>query len=255
MSSVLAERVGQIAILRLNRPEKRNALNLATWRELASVFQELAGERTLRCIVLMGQGGHFAAGADIAEFRQARANTDQAETYGQIMLEALVAIRDCPHPTIAAIEGMCVGGGLELALMCDLRVAAQDAKFGIPIQKIGVTMPYPELGMLTRILGRPVMLEMLLLGELNDADWALGHEIVHRLAADPLAEAMDMARTIASGSPVSHRNHKRFTRRVLEPEPLSDEELREGYASVESADYREGIAAFLARRKPEFKGQ
>lgn len=252
MSSVLIAKVGSLATVSMNRPEKRNALNLALWRDLHAVFTELDRNDHLNCVVLKGSGGHFAAGADLAEFAEERSTADQAEAYGRVMLAALYGIRDCRHPTIAAIEGLCVGGGLELALMCDLRIAARDARFGVPIQKIGVVMPYPELKMLTQILGRPTMLELLLEAQLHDCDWAVARGVIHRAAEDLSAEVAATVQRVSTGSPNSHALHKRFTWRALDPRALSSEELRESYAAVEASDYREGISAFLERRKPDF---
>lgn len=247
---------GQVATLTLNRPDKMNALNLPTWRALSAALAEVAGNTALRCVVLRGAGAHFAAGADLAEFAAERATTAAAEAYGGVMLAALWALRDLPQPTIAAIRGNCLGAGLELAAMCDLRIAADDAKFGVPIQRVGITMPYPELAALVQLLGRATMLEILLEGRLYDAAWAASRGLVGRVVAATDLDAVlaDTASRIVAGSPVSHRNHKKFTLRCLTPAPLTAAELRESYAAAESADYREGIAAFLARRKPVFSG-
>jgi enoyl-CoA hydratase/carnithine racemase len=245
-----------IATVTLNRPDKMNALNLEMWRLIARHFTTLDQDSGLGCVILRGAGDHFAAGADLAEFREQRWTTDQAASYGEVMLQALYAIRDCRHPTIAAIDGNCMGAGLELAAMCDLRLATIRSRFGIPIQKIGVTMPYPELAELVALLGRPTMLELLLEGGIHDADWALTKGLVTRLSdpADRDRNLADLARRIANGSPVSHRNHKAMTRRCLGVEPLNPSEIRAAYAACESADYREGISAFLAKRRPVFTG-
>jgi enoyl-CoA hydratase/carnithine racemase len=186
VTAVLIERTqaDTLATVRLNRPDKRNALTLGMWRELEQAFDRLETEDQLRCIVVRGAGGNFAAGADLSEFPTLRATADQAEAYGRQMIAALTAIRDCRHPTIAAIEGLCVGGGLEIALMCDLRLGVADSRFGIPIQKVGVAMPYPELAILTQMLGRPTMLALLLEGQLHDAPWAERHGLLTRIATD-----------------------------------------------------------------------
>lgn len=248
---------GQVATLTLNRPDKMNALNLPMWRALSAELGQIAGNTDIRCIVLRGAGAHFAAGADLAEFAAERATAAAAEAYGAVMLDALWALRDLPQPTIAAISGNCLGAGLELAAMCDLRIAAVDAKFGVPIQRVGITMPYPELAALVGLLGRATMLEILLEGRLFDADWAAARGLVGRVVASEALDAnvADSAARIVAGSPLSHRNHKKFTLRCLSPEPLSAAELRASYAAVEGADYREGIAAFMARRKPVFTGE
>lgn len=257
MTAILIERQGTdaCATVRLNRPDKRNALTLAMWRDLELAFSQLDADDALRCIVVRGAGGNFAAGADLSEFAALRATAEQAEAYGRQMIAALTAIRDCRHPTVAAIEGLCVGGGLEIALMCDLRLATPDSRFGIPIQKVGVAMPYPELAILTQMLGRPTMLALLLEGQLHDAAWAERHGLLTRIAADldgDLAAAVDR---ITGGSAVSHRHHKHYARRASDlVQALDPADIRRSYAAVETADYREGIAAFLDRRTPKFPG-
>lgn len=244
------------ATVTLNRPDKMNALNLDMWRAIARHFAVLDQDSSLGCVILRGAGEHFAAGADLAEFRELRWTTDQAASYGEVMLQALFAIRDCRYPTIAAIDGNCMGAGLEVAAMCDLRLATTRSRFGIPIQKIGVTMPYPELAELVTLLGRPTMLELLLEGGIHDANWALAKGLVTRLceAAAIDRDLADLARRIANGSALSHRNHKAMMRRCLSAEVINPSEIRAAYAACESADYREGISAFLAKRRPVFTG-
>lgn len=250
---------GEIATVVLNRPDKRNALTLGMWRLLAQTFATLESDDSLRCVVVRGAAGNFAAGADLSEFPRLRATAAQAESYGRDMMAALTAIRECRHPTIAAIEGLCVGGGLEIALMCDLRIAAPDSRYGVPIQKVGVAMPYPELAILTQMLGRPTMLAMLLEAQLHDAGWAERHGLLTRVAADLETDLAAAIQRILAGSPVSHRHHKHFTRLAVdragnEPGVNSEEHARRSYAAVETDDYREGIGAFLERRMPKFSG-
>jgi enoyl-CoA hydratase len=257
VTAVLIERAqtDTLATVRLNRPDKRNALTLAMWRDLEQAFQQLERDDALRCIVVRGAGGNFAAGADLSEFPTLRATADQAESYGKQMVAALTAIRDCRHTTVAAIEGLCVGGGLEIALMCDLRLATPDSRFGIPIQKVGVAMPYPELAILTQMLGRPTMLALLLEGQLHDAAWAERHGLLTRIATDLEGDLSAAVGRMLGGSPVSHRHHKHYTRRAVDMlQALDAAEVRRSYAAAETADYREGIAAFLDRRTPKFPG-
>jgi enoyl-CoA hydratase/carnithine racemase len=258
VTAVLIEHAqdGTLATVRLNRPDKRNALTLGMWRELEQAFKQLEQDDGVRCIVVRGAGGNFAAGADLSEFPALRASADQAAAYGKQMIAALTAIRDCRYPTIAAIEGLCVGGGLEIALMCDLRLSAPDSRFGIPIQKVGVAMPYPELAILTQMLGRPTMLALLLEGQLHDAAWAERHGLLTRIATDLEADLNATTGRILGGSPVSHRHHKHYTQRALDVLQVLDAgDIQRSYAAVETADYREGIAAFLDRRTPKFPGE
>jgi len=225
------------------------------WRALGEAFGVLNADDALRCIVVRGAGGNFAAGADLAEFATLRATADQAEAYGRDMLAALDAIRDCRHPTIAAIEGLCVGGGLEIALMCDLRLAGADSRFGIPIQKVGVAMPYPELSVLTQMLGAATMLELLLEAQLHDAARAERRGLVTRVAPDLQADLAAAIGRIVAGSPLSHRHHKRLVHRAATADEATRAELaRASYEAVETADYHEGLKAFLERRPANFTG-
>src|SRR5687767_14730417 len=225
------------------------------WRDLDQAFKQLEQESGLRCIVVRGAGGNFAAGADLSEFPALRATADQAEAYGKQMIAALMAIRDGRHPTIAAIEGLCVGGGLEIALMCDLRLGAADSRFGIPIQKVGVAMPYPELAILTQMLGRSTMLALLLEGQLHDAVWAERHGLLTRITTDLETDLSAAIGRVLGGSPVSHRHHKHYARRAFDVlRALDAADVQHSYEAVETADYREGIAAFLDRRTPKFPG-
>jgi enoyl-CoA hydratase/carnithine racemase len=255
--SVLLERAGALATITLNRPGRLNALDLAMWQRLGEIATELAAMPELRCVGVCGAGDAFAAGADLAEFPLRRATAADAEIYGRTMVAALHGLRDLPVPTVARIRGACVGAGLEIAIMCDVRIAAASSRFGVPIQRIGVVMPYPELGDLVELVGRSAALAMLLEGRIFDADEAERIGLVTRTVADGdlEREAAATVRRIAEGAPTSHRLHKRMARRLLDPRPLAPEELAEPYRAVETADYRGGIEAFLAKRKPEFSGR
>src|SRR5262249_31711444 len=143
---LLIRREGDCATLILNRPDRLNALDLAQWRRLAAELTALAKDLSLRVIVLRGAGTRaFSAGADIASFAHERATLDQARTYGAAMQDALSAVALCPIPTVALIEGICVGGGLEIAACCDLRICGRSSRFGVPISRLGLTMGYGEL--------------------------------------------------------------------------------------------------------------
>ena len=127
-----------LAVVAINRPEKLNALNLEMWGQVAEAFKELDGRSEIRCVILEGSGDKaFGAGADISEFGAKRKNSRLAKEYGTVMHAAMDSIRNCRHPVLAKIKGLCVGGSLELALVCDLRLAGESSRFGVPITKLG----------------------------------------------------------------------------------------------------------------------
>ena len=255
---ILTERNGDIATVILNRPEKLNALSRALWSAVGETMHELSADDSLRCIVLRGAGDRaFSPGADIKEFENERANFEQAQSYGGVMHQTMAAIKECRHPTIAMIKGICVGGGLELACMCDLRICGESSRFGVPINRIGVIMAYPEITALIDLVGRSNALEILLEGRVFGAQEAREKGLVTRVVSDDQIEeeAYATARRIADGAPHSNRLHKKFARRLLSTEPLSSEEFNEGFASANFEDYQEGYRAFVEKRKPNFTGK
>src|SRR5262249_40324518 len=159
----------------------------------------------------------------------------------------LAAIRDCRHPTIAMIYGLCVGGSLEIASMCDLRICGASARFGVPINRIGVIMAYPELAALIDLVGRSTALEILLEGRVFGAEEAKDKGLVPRVVADErvAGEVAAAARRIADGAPLSNRWHKKFAKRLAERRRLTAREYAEGFANCATADYLEGYRAFL----------
>jgi enoyl-CoA hydratase/carnithine racemase len=255
--TILVSRDGAIATVALNNPERLNALNRAMWARLGEVMRTLSADDAVRCVVVRGAGEKaFAAGADIAEFATERANARQAKSYGNLIHETMQSVARCRHPTVAMIRGACVGGGLEIAAMCDLRVAGQSSRFGIPVNKLGLTMAYGELMGLLALVGRAVALEILLEGRVFDAEEALRKGLVNRVVPDDQMEeeAYATARRIAEGAPLVNRWHKQFIERLAVRAELTAEEWDEGFECFDTEDYQEGVAAFLAKRKAEFKG-
>ncbi len=255
---VLIERQDTIATVILNRPNKLNALNKALWIAAGETMTRLSADHDLRCVIIRGAGDRaFSPGADITEFETERSQLAQTRAYGAIMHSTMAAIRDCLHPTIALIKGICVGGGLELACMCDLRICGESSRFGVPINRIGVIMAYPEIQALIDLVGRSTALEILLEGRVFDAQEAQAKGLVTRVVPDDKVEeeTYATAQRIADGAPHSNRLHKRFARRLLDPRPLTPEEFDEGFSSATYEDYQEGYRAFLEKRKAQFKGR
>ena len=255
---VYMERNGAIATVVLNNPDKLNALSVVMWMRLGEIVHQLESDDSVRCIVLRGAGDKaFAAGADISEFEKMRSNARVAKDYGDKIDGTMRAVKDCRHPTVAMIHGVCVGGGLEIASQCDLRICGESSRFGIPINKLGLVVGYGEMAALIDLAGRATAVEILLEGRVFGAAEAKEKGLVSRVVADDQveAEALAAAARIAAGAPLVARWHKQFARRLADPRPLTEAERDEGYACFDTEDYRIGFKAFLAKTKPEFKGK
>ena len=254
---ILVSSDDNISTVTLNRPGKLNALNRLAWEELAGVFTELNDLGSVRCIIVRGAGGKaFSAGADISEFSDERSNVVQATAYGGIVEAAINTIVEGPHPTIALVEGACVGGGLEIACACDIRICSESSRFGIPVSRLGLTMAYPELQALLSVVASPVAKEILFSGELFGAQRAAAVGLVNRVVADDLVqqEAYALATRVAKGAPLVNRWHKKFIRRLADSKPLTNEEVRESYEAFGTKDFRRGYRAFLGKTDPDFEG-
>ena len=249
---------GAIATVVLARPEKLNALTKAMWRSLGEAIERLSADDDIRCAIIRGAGEKaFSPGNDIAEFASERANKAQAIEYGRVMHATAAALARCRHPLVAQIHGICVGGGLEIAALCDLRICGASSRFGAPIKNLGLVMAYPEMAPLVRLAGADVALEILLEGRIFDAQEAREKRLVTRVVpdADVEKEARAAAERIADGAPLVARWHKKFARRLADPRPLSDTELDEGFDCFDTEDFRIGYRAFLAKQKPGFVGK
>ena len=256
--TVLVQGAGDIVTVVLNRPEKLNALTKPMWQRLGDIFEELSAREDVRCIVIRGAGTKaFAPGNDISEFANERSNVEQARAYGAIMKHTIEAIAACRHPVVAQIHGICVGGGLEIAGLADIRICGASSRFGVPINKLGLVMAYAEIGSLIALAGEANALEILLEGRVFDAAEAKERGLVTRVVADDQveAEAQATARRIADGAPLVARWHKKFARRLRDPKPLTPAEYDEGFACFGTEDFQIGYKAFLAKQKPVFIGR
>lgn len=262
MGRVDCEVQGAIALVSLSHPAKFNAMSRAMWRELRALFEDLPARPGLRCVILGGEGGHFCAGGDIAEYPAFRFDPaglrdfHESEVWGG--LEALLR---CELPIVARIEGHCMGAGLELASCCDIRIAAASARFGAPIARLGFPMAPREAQLVARAAGQATARELLLEAAVLDAPEMKARGFLNRVVpdAEAAAQALASARRIAALAPQAARLNKR-TLRALEPVPAAPAQAEaalqalvdQAYDYADSAEHREGIAAFLAKRPPVF---
>ncbi len=243
---------GAIATLTIDRPEKRNAMSYEMWSALPDLLGKLAADDTVRAVVIRGTD-HFSAGADISEFATLRADSAGARGYSQAVHEGERSIATLAKPTIAAITGVCVGGGCEIALACDLRIASADARFGITPAKLGIVYNATSTKRLVDAVGPSWARQILFTGDLLDSATALRIGLVNELDDDPVARATELATTMASRAQVSVRGSKAIIARITDGHFDEDDSVHALYElSVTSADYQEGVAAFLQKRPPRF---
>lgn len=255
---LLLERNGAVATVVLNRPAKLNAFTVSMWQQLGDIFRTLSGDASVRCVIVRGAGERaFSPGNDISEFATARANKQQAIVYGRVMHGTAQAILDCPHPVVAQIHGICVGGGLEVAAMADIRICGESSRFGAPIKNLGLVMAHAEMAPLIRLVGEARTLELLFEGRIIGAAEAHGMGLVSRVVPDAqvAAEARATAQRIASGAPLVARWHKKFARQLAAGKTLSAGELDEAFDCFDTEDFRQGFQSFLAKETPRFSGR
>src|SRR5207244_12454452 len=224
-------------------------LTKAMWRALGETIAALDRDDDVRCIIIRGAGEKaFSPGNDIGEFATERANQAQAIAYGHAMHTTAGALANCRHPLFAQIHGTCVGGGLEIAALCDLRICGESSRFGAPVKNLGLVMAYPEMAPLLRLVGRDVALEILLEGRIFDAAEAKAKRLVTRVVADDQVarEALATAQRIAEGAPLVARWHKKFARRLAAARAITDAEHDECFDCFDTEDFRIGYAAFRA---------
>ncbi len=245
---------GHVATLTIDRPAKRNAMSLEMWSALPGLLGDVDADDGVRALVVRGTD-HFSAGADISEFTSLRADPDGARRYGAAVHAGERSIATLGKPTIAAVTGVCVGGGCEIALACDLRVAADDARFGITPAKLGIVYNATSTKRLVDAVGPAWARQILFTADIIDASTALRIGLVNELhpAAEVVARATALATTMASRAQVSVRGSKAIIGRITDGHVDEDESVHALYeASVTSDDYAEGVRAFLEKRSPRF---
>ena len=250
---ILSERQGPLARVTLSHPGKFNAMSRAMWRELRAVFTALQADTSLRCIVLRGEGGHFCAGGDISEYESFRfSEPDLRAFHEDEVWGGLRAVLDCDVPVVAQIEGNCMGAGVEIACCCDLRIAAETARFGAPIGRLGFPMAPREAALVLREAGAASAREMLLEAAVLSAAQMQARGFLQRVVPEAglATEIEQSVQRVSRLAPQAARLNKQTLRAL---QPLVPEALLAGaYAYADSAEHREGIASFLAKRPAEF---
>jgi enoyl-CoA hydratase/carnithine racemase len=252
-------RDGHIGVITLNRPDNRNSMTPELLDAFLAASTAARADTHVRCVVVTGTGSAFSAGADFKSTVQREGDGRTASERSFAMYEPFLSLLDCAVPVIAALNGHAVGGGFGLALVCDLRIGALDAKYGANFVRLGLAPGMAISYLLPRLVGVARASELLYTGRLVDGAEALALGILNRAvpAADVMTEAMALAQTIAANAPIAVRETKRAIRRGLALE-IRDAARAEAYAQAESlgsADAAEGIAALLAKRSPSFTGR
>jgi len=257
VSKILSATDGPIGTLTFNNPERHNAMSLDMWRAATTVLEQFELDPAVRVIVLTGAGGKaFVSGADISKFESERNTLDAVAEYNAAVDRFSQALGECSKPTIAMILGYCVGGGLGIAVCCDLRIANDAGRFAVPAAKLGLGYGYANIRRIMNLVGPQFTTEMLLTARQFDASDALRTGLVNHVVPDGEIEGYvrDLAETIAGNAPLTIRAAKRIVRELRSDSPdvaACDALVRQCF---ESADYREGRSAFMEKRKPVFRG-
>lgn len=257
---ILLEIANQIATVTFNNLERRNAITFEMWHELRRILVDLRDDAEVRVIVFRGMGDDaFSAGADISEFEKRRKNSAQATLYNAAFDAAMDEAEAVGKPTISMIKGACVGGGCEFSSALDIRIAADNARFGVPIARLGLPVGHREMRRMIRLIGRANTMELLLTADLVDAERAHHIGLVnHVVPLDGIDHFVyEMAERIAALAPVVHRVHKQIATTVLEDpslQGLTREDQSLAVSPYDTEDFQEGWRAFLEKRSPSFKG-
>lgn len=252
---ILCTEQGAVAQVTLSHTGKFNAMSRSMWRDLKTLFDGLAGRSDLRCIVIRGEDGHFCAGGDIAEYPSFRFDEAGLTHFHEVEVwGGLNAILSCDIPVIAAIEGNCMGAGVEIASCCDIRVAGASARFGAPIARLGFPMAPREARLVADAVGLTTARDMLLEAAVLNAELMLQRGFLSRVVDDGLvvSEALTSASRLALLAPQAARLNKQTLRALTHGAADMEALVARAYTYADSAEHREGIGAFLAKRKPEF---
>jgi enoyl-CoA hydratase/carnithine racemase len=249
-----------VGIVTFNNPEKRNAMSIEMWEGLGQALTELREDDNIRVVILTGAGDKaFMSGADISQFEKNRHNAKASEEYNRRSDAQRALLADYPKPTISCIRGFCLGGGMQVAMLTDMRFASENSQFGIPAAKLGIAYGFEGLRHLVSLVGPSWARLILYTGMRIDSAEALRIGLVDRVMADDQlwSETLDIARTISSNAPLAVKAAKITIAQVLKDKDDRDMAAIKAIstACMDSEDFREGRRAFMEKRKPEFKGR
>ncbi|MHB8668802.1 MAG: enoyl-CoA hydratase [Burkholderiales bacterium] len=257
---MLAEKDGAIGWITFNNPERRNAVSMVMWEALADIVRDYVADSAIRVIVLKGAGDKaFVSGADISEFEEKRSSPETTRIYNQASGKANDELTHAGKPTIAMIRGYCIGGGVSVALSCDMRIAADDAKFGVPAAKLGLGYEAKGVRKLMNLVGPAFAKEIFFTARQFTAEEALAMGLINRVVPKAELEAYvrNYADTIAANAPLTVASIKTIVGELAKDESARDMVLCRQVVDrcFNSEDYVEGRTAFMAKRKPVFKGR
>ena len=257
---ILLRRDGPVATVTINRPAQRNAISFVMWTRLAELMRDLDADRDVRCVVIAGAGGDaFSAGADISDFEEYRSDSAKGRVYNQAVDELLETVAVIGTPVISMIRGFAAGGGCELAVATDLRIAAEGSRLGIPVARLGITIGHREMYGLVNLVGKGNAMYILLSGRLLESDEALRIGLVNQVVPSENLEEVTykLASDIANLAPLSHAVNKKTLNQVLAKPSLdlTPEEAELPLGQFDTRDYHEGFRAFLEKRRPHFIGE
>jgi enoyl-CoA hydratase len=249
-----------VGVVTFNNPEKRNAMSLEMWEGFGQALIELRDNPEVRVVILTGAGDKaFVSGADISQFEKTRHNAEASEEYSRKSAAQRVLLADYPKPTIACIRGYCLGGGMQVAMLTDIRIAAEDSQFGIPAAKLGIAYGYDGLRNLVSLVGPSWARLLMYTGMRIDSKEALRIGLVDRVISTDqlLDETMELATTISTNAPLAIKAAKITIAQVLkDPADRDMDAIKQiGIDCMNSEDFREGRQAFMEKRKPQFKGR
>jgi enoyl-CoA hydratase len=257
---ILLRREPPVATVTINRPAQRNAISFTMWGQLTELMNDLDNDRDIRCVVIAGAGDEaFSAGADISDFEAHRSDSQRGRIYNRAVDGLLEKVAEMGTPVISMIDGFAAGGGCELAVATDLRIASEHSRLGIPVARLGITIGHREMYGLVNLVGKGNALYILLSGRLLDAAESLRIGLVNQVVPAEQLEAVTykLAADIASLAPLSHAVNKKTLNQVLAKPSLdlTPDEADLPLNQFDTRDYQEGYRAFLQKRRPTFIGE